>query len=59
MGKIADHYVGFFIINVGNIYPNILVVRVFFINPGMGGDVIPNVTSYTPNSSTVGLLVPD
>jgi len=44
---------------VSNIYPNILVVRVFFINPGMGEDVLPNVTSYTPNASTIGSLVPD
>ena len=57
-GKITDFYLVFFIINVSNLYPNILVVRVLFIKTRMGGDVLPNVTSYTPNASMIGLLVP-
>jgi len=55
---ITDSYVGLFIINVSNFYPTILVIRVVFINPSMGRDVLLNVTSYTPNASTGGLLIP-
>jgi len=35
-----------------------MVVRVIFINPSMGGDVIFNVTNYSPNASTGESLVP-
>jgi len=58
MGGITYCYVGIFIITVSDLYPSILVVRVIFINPSMGGDVLLNVTSYTPNASTGGSLVP-
>ena len=56
-GKITYCYVGFSIANVSDFYPHILVVRVFLIKPSMGVDVLLNVTSYTPNASTRGLLV--
>ena len=58
MGKITDCYVGLFIINVSNLNPTILVVRVVFINPSMGGDVLLNVASYAPNASMGGSFVP-
>jgi len=58
-GKITDCYVGLSIINDSNLYETILVVRAVFINPNTGGDVLLNATSYTPNSSTGGSLVPD
>jgi len=47
-GKITNCYVCFFIINARNLYPNTLVVRIFFIKRGMGGDALPNVSSYPP-----------
>ena len=37
-GKIIDVYIGLFIINVFNLHPNILAIRVFVINPNMRGD---------------------
>ena len=52
-----NSYVGFSIVGVSDFYPHILVVRVFFIKPSMGGDALPNVTSYTPNASARGSLV--
>ena len=57
-GEIKNFYVGLSIINVNNLNPTILVVRVVFINPSMGGDFLLNVASYAPNASTGGSLVP-
>ena len=58
MGGITYCYVGLFIINFFDLYPTKLVVRVVFIKPNIGGDVLLNVTSYSPNASTGGSLVP-
>ena len=57
-GEITDCYVSIFIINVSNLNPTILVVRVVFINPSMAVDVLLDVASYAPNASTGGSLVP-